>query len=369
METVRLTAAQALVRYLCAQRTMVDEREVPLFAGCWAIFGHGNVAGMGEALYGARADLPTFRGHNEQGMALAAVAFAKACDRRRMMACTSSIGPGAMNMLTAAGVAYANRLPVLLLPGDVFASRRPDPVLQQIEHWSDATMSVNDCFKPVSRHWDRITRPEQLLSALPRALLTLTDPADCGPVTLSLCQDVQTEAYAFPAAFFARHVHHVRRPGADARELARAADLIRRAQRPLIVAGGGVLYSGAAQALRDFAATHAIPVAETQAGKGAMAWSHPQAIGAIGVTGSAVANILAREADLILAIGTRLQDFTTGSRALLPGHATMVHLNIQPLDAGKHDAVPLVGDARRTLEELGAALRGYVAPQSSQARS
>ncbi|MGA9866090.1 MAG: 3D-(3,5/4)-trihydroxycyclohexane-1,2-dione acylhydrolase (decyclizing) [Acetobacteraceae bacterium] len=366
METIRLTAAQALVRYLRAQRAEVDGREVPLFAGCWAIFGHGNVAGIGEALYQARADLPTYRGHNEQGMALAAVAFARASNRRRMMACTSSIGPGAMNMLNAAGVAYANRLPVLLLPGDVFASRRPDPVLQQIEHWSDATVSVNDCFKPVSRYWDRITRPEQLLSSLPRALLTLTDPVECGPATLSFCQDTQTEAFAYPAEFFDRRVHPMRRPGADADEALRAADIIRRARRPLIVAGGGVLYSGAADTLRDFAATHSIPVAETQAGKGAVAWDHPQAVGAIGVTGGTAANILAREADVILAIGTRLQDFTTGSRALLPGRATMVHLNIQPFDAAKHDGVPLVGDARRTLEELGVALRGHVAPRSSR---
>ena len=240
--TVLLTAAKAVVRYLAAQRTLLDDgTEAPLFAGCWAIFGHGNVAGMGEALHAARAAFPTFRGHNEQGMALAAVAYAKARNRRQMMAVTTSIGPGAMNLLTAAGVAHVNRLPVLFLPGDVFASRRPDPVLQQLEAPGDATASVNDCFKPVSRYWDRITRPEQLLVALPRAVAVLTDPADCGPATLCLCQDVQAEACDYPETFFTLRLHHTRRPGADAADLSRAAGLLRDASRPLIVAGGGVL--------------------------------------------------------------------------------------------------------------------------------
>ncbi len=369
MGMVRLTAAQAVVRYLAAQRTVIDGGEAPLFAGCWAIFGHGNVAGMGEALAGARTTLPTYRAHNEQGMALAAVAFAKAKNRRQMMACTTSIGPGAMNLLTAAGVAHVNRLPVLFLPGDVFATRRPDPVLQQLEDWGDATASVNDCFKPVSRYWDRITRPEQLFISLPRAIAALTDPVACGPVTLSLCQDVQAEAFECPEAFFAPRVHRPRRPGADPAELARAAELLRHAARPLIIAGGGVLYSEAADALRDFAARHRIPVAETQAGKGAMPWDHPQAAGSIGVTGSTAANTLAREADLLLAVGTRLQDFTTGSRALLPGAARLIQLNIQPFDAAKHDAVPLVGDARRTLDELAASLGGYAASAPWQSRA
>ena len=368
MGTIRLTTAQALVRYLAAQRTLIDGGEAPLFAGCWAIFGHGNVAGMGEALAGARETLPTYRAHNEQAMALAAIAFAKARNRRQMMACTTSIGPGAMNLLTAAGVAHVNRLPVLLLPGDVFATRRPDPVLQQIEDWGDATASVNDCIKPVSRYWDRITRPEQLLVALPRALATLTDPAACGPATLSLCQDVQAEAFDFPEAFFAPHLHRPRRPGADAAELACAADLLRGARRPLIVAGGGVLYAEAATTLQGFAARHRIPVAETQAGKGALPWNHPQAVGAIGVTGTEAANALAREADVLLAIGTRLQDFTTGSRALLPGAAKLIQLNIQTYDAHKHGAVPLIGDAKRTLDDLGSALGDYATPPAWQAR-
>ena len=369
MGSVRLTAAQALVRFLAAQRTMVGGEEVALFAGCWAIFGHGNVAGIGEALHQARESLPTFRAHNEQGMALAAVAYAKAMNRRRLMACTTSIGPGAMNMLTAAGVAHVNRLPVLLLPGDVFASRRPDPVLQQIEDFNDATAGVTDCFKPVSRWWDRITRPEQLLTSLPRAVQVLTDPVECGPVTLALCQDVQAEAFDWPEAFFAPQVRAtLRRPGADPDELARVVELLRAAERPLLVAGGGVLYSGAADALAAFAGRHRIPVAETQAGKSALAWDHPQAVGSIGVTGSAAANRLAREADLILGVGTRLQDFTTGSRALLPGAARLVQLNITPFDSGKHGAAQLTGDARRTLEDLTAALDDHVASPAWQAR-
>lgn len=360
-KTIRLTAAQAAVRYLAAQRSVVDGAEVPLFAGCWGIFGHGNVAGLGEALYHARETLPTFRAHNEQGMALAAVAFAKASNRRRMMACTTSIGPGASNMVTAAGVAHVNRLPVLLLPGDVFANRRPDPVLQQIEDFNDATVSVNDCFRPVSRWWDRITRPEQLLTSLPRAIQVLTDPVDCGPATICMAQDVQAEAYDYPESFFHPRTHRIRRPAPDAEEFARALDLLARAERPLVIAGGGVLYSEASRTLQDFAARHGIPVAETQAGKSAMPWDHPQAVGSIGVTGSSASNALAREADVILAVGTRLQDFTTGSRALVPGNATLIQLNLQAFDAGKHRAVPLVGDAKRTLEDLTAALGSYQA--------
>lgn len=368
MSTVRLTAAQALVRYLASQWTVTDGTEERLFAGCWAIFGHGNVAGLGEALFHAQDMLPTFRAHNEQAMALAAVAYAKARNRRQVMACTSSIGPGAMNMLTAAGVAHVNRLPVLLLPGDVFANRRPDPVLQQIEDWGDGIQSVNDCFRPVSRYWDRITRPEQLLVALPRAIAVLTDPAECGPVTLSLCQDVQTEAFDIPERFFERQVHRLRRPMPDEQELNDAISALRAAKKPLIVAGGGVLYSSAVAILADFAERHAIPVAETQAGKGSLAWDHPQAAGAIGVTGTSAANTLAHEADLVMAVGTRLQDFTTGSRALIRGGVRLVQLNVQAFDAGKHGALPLVGDAQATLTALGSALAGYASSASWQAR-
>ncbi len=368
MSTIRLTAAQAVVRYLAAQRTMLAGVEAPLFAGVWAIFGHGNVAGLGEALYQVRENLPTYRAHNEQAMAHAAIAFAKAKFRRQMMACTTSIGPGALNMVTAAAVAHVNRLPVLLLPGDTFANRRPDPVLQQVEDFGDGTVTANDCFKPVSRFFDRITRPEQLLSSLPRAIQVLTDPAECGPVTLALSQDVQAEAFDFPDAFLAPRTVRFRRPAPDDDALVAVIELLESAERPLIVAGGGVLYSGAAGTLQAFAARHKIPVAETQAGKGALGFDHPQNVGSIGVTGSSAANALAAEADVILAIGTRLQDFTTGSRALLPGTASLIQLNVAAPDAGKHGAVPLVGDARRTLELLDAALGEAATESAWQAR-
>jgi 3D-(3,5/4)-trihydroxycyclohexane-1,2-dione acylhydrolase (decyclizing) len=370
MSTIRLTMAQALVRYLTAQKTRLGSEEIPLFAGVWAIFGHGNVAGLGEALYAARDGLPTYRAHNEQAMAHAAIAYAKASKRRRIMACTTSIGPGATNMVTAAAVAHVNRLPVLLLPGDVFASRRPDPVLQQIEAFDDATVSANDCFRPVSRFFDRITRPEQILSALPRALAVLTDPADCGPVTLALCQDVQAEAYDFPETFFAEALWEPRRLGPDARELAAATACLGKAARPLIVAGGGVHYSGAAEALARFAETRGIPVAETQAGKSALAWDHPLNVGSIGVTGTSAANALAAEADVVLAVGSRLQDFTTGSRALFrdPGRK-IIQLNVTTFDATKHFALPLVADALAALGALDEALGGYRAPGSWRERA
>ncbi|MFL5116687.1 MAG: 3D-(3,5/4)-trihydroxycyclohexane-1,2-dione acylhydrolase (decyclizing) [Microvirga sp.] len=361
--TLRLTMAQALVRYLAAQRTECEGRIEPLFAGVWAIFGHGNVAGIGEALSGARDRLPTYRAHNEQAMAHAAIAFAKASRRRRMMACTTSIGPGATNMVTAAAVAHVNRLPVLLLPGDVFASRRPDPVLQQVEDFSDGTVSANDCFRPVSRYFDRITRPEQILTALPRALAVLTDPAECGPATLALCQDVQAEAFDYPERFFAERVWRLRRIRPDERELVDAAALVGRAKKPLIVAGGGVHYAEAAETLKRFAEAHDIPVAETQAGKSALPHEHPLNMGAIGVTGTSAANALAAEADVVLAVGTRLQDFTTGSWALFRNpDTTIIGLNVQSFDAEKHGALPLVCDAKVGLERLSAALGGRRAP-------
>lgn len=357
MGTIRLTTAQALVRYLAAQQTDTGQ---PLFAGVWAIFGHGNVAALGEALHAHRDVLPTFRAHNEQAMGHAAIAFAKASRRRRVMACTSSIGPGASNMVTAAAVAHVNRLPVLFLPGDVFASRRPDPVLQQVESFHDGTVSVNDAFRPVSRYFDRIARPEQLLAALSRAMQVLTDPAECGPVALSLCQDTQAEAFDWPETFFIPKKWHLRRPPPDARELTAAAEALRAAKKPLIVAGGGVLYSDAEAVLTRFAETHAIPVAETQAGKGCLPDGHERNLGAIGVTGTEAANRAAEQADVILAIGTRLQDFTTGSRALFQGR--MIGLNVQPFDAGKHDAMPLVADAQQGLAALTAVLAQHRAP-------
>lgn len=363
MKTIRLTMAEALVRYLAAQQTDIDGRLLPLFAGVFAIFGHGNVAGMGPALFSHRRALPTFRAHNEQAMAHAAIAFAKTSARRRLMACTTSIGPGATNMVTAAGVAHVNRLPVLFLPGDVFASRRPDPVLQQVEDFGDATASANDCLRPVSRFFDRITRPEQLLASLPQALRVLTDPAECGPVTLALPQDIQAEAYDYPAEFFETRVRRPRRPGPDPRELDEAAAAIKKAKRPLIVAGGGVKYSLAEKVLGDFAASHGLAVAETQAGKGSLAWNHGLNVGSIGVTGSSAANALAHEADLVLAVGTRLGDFATGSRALFGNpKLTLVGLNVAPFDAAKHGSLSLAADARRGLKQLSAALEGWRAP-------
>jgi 3D-(3,5/4)-trihydroxycyclohexane-1,2-dione acylhydrolase (decyclizing) len=367
MTMTKLTAAQALTRYLAAQRIATDDGTDALFGGVWAIFGHGNVAGLGEALHAVRETLPTYRAHNEQAMAHAAIAYAKARRRRRMMACTTSIGPGALNMVTAAALAHVNRLPVLLLPGDVFASRRPDPVLQQIEDFQDATVSANDCFRPVSRYFDRIARPEQILSALPNAMRVLTDPAECGPVTLAFCQDTQAEAFDYPDAFFAETIHRIRKPEPDEAELAEAVRLLTSAKAPLIIAGGGVHYAEAAAMLAEFASRHGIPVAETQAGKGALAWRHPCNMGSIGVTGSAAANALAAEADLILAIGTRLQDFTTGSRALF-SHAgrRILTLNVNAYDAAKHGGVPLVADAARALIALTRRLGAHHAPQAWQ---
>ncbi|MGQ0674960.1 MAG: 3D-(3,5/4)-trihydroxycyclohexane-1,2-dione acylhydrolase (decyclizing), partial [Rhodospirillales bacterium] len=370
MKTVRLTMAEALVRHLAAQQTEIDGRSVPLFAGVFAIFGHGNVAGMGPALHAQRRALPTFRAHNEQAMAHAAIAFAKTNARRRMMACTTSIGPGATNMVTAAAVAHVNRLPVLLLPGDVFASRRPDPVLQQVEDFADATASANDCFRPVSRFFDRITRPEQLLTGLPQALRVLTDPAECGPATLALPQDIQAEAWDYPAEFFDPRVHRLRRPGPDPADLDEAVAALKRAKRTLIVAGGGVKYSLAEKALGDFATAHGLPVAETQAGKGSLAWDHAANVGAIGVTGSSAANALAAEADLVLAVGTRLGDFATGSRTLFGNpKLTLIGLNVAPFDAAKHGALSLAADARRGMKHLSAALEGWRAPEAWTAKA
>jgi 3D-(3,5/4)-trihydroxycyclohexane-1,2-dione acylhydrolase (decyclizing) len=356
---VRLTMAQALARWLTVQSVEVDGVVTPYFAGVWAIFGHGNVAGLGEAL--AELDtLPTWRAHSEQGMAHAAIAYAKALRRRRAMICTTSIGPGATNMVTAAALAHVNRLPVLFLPGDVYASRRPDPVLQQVEDFADATISANDCFRPVSRLFDRITRPEQIMDVLPRAMAVLTDPEKCGPVTICLCQDVQAEAFDFPEQFFAPRTWRQRRPGADPAELAALADALRGAERPLIVAGGGVLYAGAEQLLADLAQRTGIPVAETQAGKGSLPFDAPQALGAIGVTGTAAANTAAREADLVVGIGTRLQDFTTGSRTLFQGR--LFQVNIATHDGFKHGAEPVIGDAGAVLVDLGKALADWSAP-------
>lgn len=352
MDFIKLTAAQAFTRFLAAQRNEHGEK---LFEGVWAIFGHGNVAGLGQALHEVKDILPTFRGHNEQSMAHAAIAFAKQNRRKKMMAVTSSIGPGATNMVTAAALAHVNRLPVLFIPGDVFGNRAPDPVLQQIEDFSDGTVSANDCFKPVSRYFDKISRPEHLLTALPRAMATLTDATNCGPVTLSFCQDVQSESFEFPTEFFNERIWHTRRLQPDEIEFAAAAQKIREASSPVIVAGGGVHYSEATEQLRLFVEKYHVPVTETQAGKSVLAWDHPLNYGPVGVTGSTSANQLFESADLVIGIGTRFQDFTTGSWSLF-GDLPIVTINASPYDAHKRNATPLVSDAKVALERLSVEL-------------
>ncbi|NTF09250.1 3D-(3,5/4)-trihydroxycyclohexane-1,2-dione acylhydrolase (decyclizing) [Agrobacterium rubi] len=356
-ETIRLTAAQAMFRWLSVQMTEDGERFIE---GVWAIFGHGNVAGIGEALHGIGDALPTWRGQNEQTMAHAAIAYAKTKRRQKAMAVTSSIGPGSTNLLTAAALAHVNRLPILFIPGDVFANRRPDPVLQQIEDFDDGTMSVTDCFKPVSRYFDRITRAEHLLTALPRAMQVMTDPANCGPVTLAFCQDVQAEAYDYPQSFFEPKVWRIRRPEPDPREVDDVVAALKASTNPVIVAGGGVLYSSAEGDLLAFATKHNIPVVETQAGKGAIDWRETLNFGSPGVTGTDCGNQIAAKADLILGVGTRFQDFTTGSWAIF-GNPTrkLVSVNLTGYDAAKHGAIPLVCDAKVALSRISASLGSH----------
>jgi 3D-(3,5/4)-trihydroxycyclohexane-1,2-dione acylhydrolase (decyclizing) len=358
--TVRLTMAQAVVRFLERQSTARDGREQPAFGGVFGIFGHGNVAGIGQALHEQRGALPYYLARNEQAMVHTAAAYAKMHNRLRMLACTSSIGPGATNMITGAAGATINRVPVLLLPGDIFAGRRPAPVLQQLESSQSQDVSVNDCFRPVSRYWDRINRPEQIVTALPEAMRVLTSPAETGAVTLALPQDVQAEAYDYPAALFEPRVWTIARPRADRERLQQAAELIRASRRPLIVAGGGVLYSDATGALRRLVDATGIAVGETQAGKGALPDPHPLSLGGVGATGTRPANLLARDADLVLVIGSRLSDFTTASKtAFQHDEVRFVGINVTELDAFKHAALPLVGDARMVLEELLPLLDGY----------
>lgn len=359
--TVRLTMAQALVRYLCNQLTTVDGQRAPLFPGVFAIFGHGNVTCLSEALEAVKDTLPTWRGQNEQAMALAAIGFAKAKKRRQIMVASSSIGPGALNMVTAAGVAHSNRLPVLLLAGDTFVNRRPDPVMQQVEHFGDPTINVNDAFKAVTRYWDRIVHPEQIISSLPQAVATMLDPADCGPAFIALPQDVQEMACDYPRAFFEPTMHEVPRPRPDRARLAEAARALKDAKRPLIISGGGVRYSGAEEALAAFAERRGIPLCETIAGKGAVTHHHPAHVGPIGIVGSTSANALAAEADLVLAVGTRLMDFTTGSWSAFAPDAKFVSINAARWDATKHRALAVVGDALETVRELEVALGDWKA--------
>ncbi len=363
METVRLTTGQAIVRWVVAQRTEIDGVDVPLFPGVFGIFGHGNVVSLAEALAFVQDELPTWRGHNEQSMALAAVAFAKAKRRRQIMIATSSVGPGSTNMVTAAAVAHANRLPLLLISGDTFQHRIVDPVLQQIEDFGSPSTTVSDTFRTVTRFWDRITRPEQIIQTLPQALAVMLDPAECGPAYVGLPQDIAAEAYDFPVRFFDETLHYIRRPGPDSRDITAAAAVLGAADKPLLIAGGGVHYSDAESELTAFAVARGIPVAETVAGKSTLVHDHPNFVGPIGVTGSMSANALASDADVVVAVGTRLQDFTTGSWSVFRNpRMQLVSINVGRFDATKHHAVSVVGDARVSLEALGEALGDYRAP-------
>jgi 3D-(3,5/4)-trihydroxycyclohexane-1,2-dione acylhydrolase (decyclizing) len=370
MGTARLTAAQALVRFLANQYVERDGLEQRFFAGCFGIFGHGNVAGVGQALQQYSKELTYYQARNEQGMVHTASAYARQKNRLQTLACTSSIGPGATNMLTGAALATINRLPVLLLPGDVFATRRPDPVLQQLEAPHDGDLTVNDCFRPVSKYWDRINRPEQLIPAALAAMRVLTNQAETGTVTLALPQDVQAEAYDYPEEFFEKRVWRVGRPLPESEMIVRAAALIREAQRPMIVSGGGTIYSEATEALRRFAEATGIPVSETQAGKGSMPYDHPLALGAVGATGTLAVNRAAREADVVIGVGTRYTDFTTASKTAFQNpDVRFVNVNVADLDAHKHAGVALVGDARSTLEALSESLSGYEVDAEYRERS
>ncbi|MDG2062505.1 MAG: thiamine pyrophosphate-binding protein, partial [Flavobacteriaceae bacterium] len=348
----KLTAAQAVIRFMISQKVKIKGEVKPLFPGIWAIFGHGNVAGIGEALFQYQEELPTFRGQNEQSMAHAAIAYSKTLNRQQVMACTSSAGPGSTNIITAAALAHINRSPLFLLPGDTFATRIPDPVLQQLEVYGDHTLTTNDCFKPVSRFFDRITRPEQLLTSLPQAIRVLTDPVDTGTVTIALPQDVQTMSWDFPERFFEEKVYTLRRPQADERELNIATQIILDSKKPVLISGGGVHYSLATKELDKFVSALQIPVGETQSGKGALPWEHPMNVGSVGVTGGSACNKLLKEADLIIAVGTRLGDFITGSRTLFNPEARLLTINVCAYDSVKHRAISLVGDAKLTLEKL-----------------
>ena len=360
MKTIRLTTSQALVKFLVAQRILINGHEEKLFPGVLAIFGHGNVTSLGVALDEERKNIRTWRGQNEQGMALAAVGFAKAKRRQQIMVASSSIGPGALNMVTAAGVAYVDRLPVLFLSGDTFVHRIPDPVLQQGESFSDPSITVNDAFKPVARYWDRIVAPQQLLHSLPHAVSTMLDPATCGPAFIGLPQDVQAESFDFPEVFFEKVVHTIIRPRADATELKNAVEVLKNAKRPLIIAGGGVHYSLAEKELAAFATAHNIPVVETVAGKASLLASHPLNAGPVGVTGCESANNLAAQADVVVALGTRLQDFATGSWTIFSNEQTkFIGVNTVRFDAIKHRSLPVVGDAREALSDLGTQLGNW----------
>ena len=364
MKTVRLTMAQALVRWLVNQRTTVEDQDVPMFPGLFAIFGHGNVTCLSEALQEVKDVLPTWRGQNEQAMALAAIGFNKARKRKQIMIAASSIGPGSTNIVTAAAVAHTNRLPLLLLGADYYTSRLPDPVLQQVEHFGDPSLSVNDAFKPVVRYWDRIVRPEQIIQSLPQALGMMLDPADCGPAFIGLCQDTQAEAYDYPERFFEPTMHEIPKPRADLRQIEAAVQLLKSAKKPMIIAGGGVRYADAEGQLAAFAQKHRIPVTETLNGRTVLLHDDPVNCGPVGIMGSSSANHLAADADVILAIGTRLQDFSTGSWTLFADDARFIGINAARFDAKKHMSLPVVGDAGATIAEVGERLGDWQAPSA-----
>lgn len=360
--TIQLTTAQAIIRWLENQYIEIDGQELRLCGGGFGIFGHGNVTCLGEALNNYHDELPLYRGQNEQSMGFAAAGYAKQWLRQRFMFCTASAGPGTANLLTASGLAHANRLPMLMLCGDTFLTRLPDPVLQQMENFNDPTFGVNDAFKPVTRYWDRITHPAQVIQSLPAAIAMMLDPADCGPAFLGLPQDVQGWVYDYPTSFFARKVHRIRRQSPDADEIAEAAALLKTASNPMIIAGGGVQYSRAVAELTGFAETHNIPVVETIAGRANLLNDHPLNIGPIGVTGSNSANTIAEQADVILAVGTRLQDFTTGSWTAFSQDAKFISINAARHDAIKHMSLPIMGDAKLSLTDLSKSMSGHKGP-------
>ena len=367
MKTVRLTMAQALVRFLEQQYISYDGKEHPFVEGVIMLPGHGNVVGLGQALAQEAHRMKVYQGKNEQGMAHTAVAFARQCKRKKIMAVTSSVGPGAANMVTAAATATANNIPVLILPGDVYACRQPDPVLQQVEQPHELTLSTNDAFRPVCRYWDRIVRPEQLMSAMISAMRVLTSPADTGAVCIAMPQDVEGEAYDYPESFFRKRVHRLARRLPEEETLAEAAEVIRSARKPLMICGGGVRYSEAHEEFRNFAEATGIPFGETQAGKSAIVWTHPLNLGGIGVTGCSAANEIAKDADVIIGVGTRYTDFTTSSKWLFRDDAKFVNINVSEFQALKMDAaVSLVADAKRALPALLEKLGGYKAPYSGE---
>ena len=370
MKTIQLTCAHALIKHLIAQKIIIDGKKQPLFPGVFGIFGHGNVACLGQALEENKNELPTWRGHHEQNMALTCIAYSRAKRRKQIFIATSSVGPGSTNMITAAAVAMSNRLPVLFLPGDTFANRMPDPVLQQVEHFNGPNVTANDAFKTVTRYFDRITRPEQILSSLPQAIQIMLDPAECGPTCISLSQDVQGEIYDFPEDFFKEKIHNIRRPRPDDFQIKEAVELIMKSKKPIIISGGGVFYSDAMNELSDFAKKHNIPVAQTVMGYSTLKKDHSHYVGVIGGLGGKAANNLSKETDLAIAIGTKLGDFTTGSWTNFENpNFKLVTINAANFDANKHLAQAIVGDAKVTLLELTQALGSWKAPDEWHKKS